>query len=320
MRFPMSKPCVLVTGGAGFIGSHLGERLLARGRRLVVLDELNDYYDPRLKRANLRRLKGAVFKRGDIRDARTVDALIRRHRVTDIVHLAARAGVRPSVADPALYARVNVEGTSVILEAARKHGVARVLFASSSSVYGRDARLPFREDAPAVRPVSPYAATKRAGELLCEAHHGLHGTPILALRLFTVYGPRQRPDMAIHKFARAILEGREIPFFGDGRSRRDYTHVSDIVRGIEAGLAWRKGFEIVNLGGAQTVTLSGLIRLLERATGRQARLKRLPEQEGDVPATYADVRKAARLLGWKPRVRLADGVADVVRWLTGEAR
>ncbi len=307
------KGTVLVTGGAGFIGSHLCERLAGMGRKVVILDDLNDYYDPALKRANLARLKGkAVFRKGDVRDARLVQGLLDRHRVESVVHLAARAGVRPSVADPVLYAQVNVEGTAVVLEASRKAGVARILFASSSSVYGRSARLPFREDDPAADPVSPYAATKRAGELLCAAHHSLYGTPILALRLFTVYGPRQRPDMAIQRFARTILEGREIPMFGDGSSRRDYTHVSDIVEGIVAGLHWRKGFEILNLGGSRTITLKDLIGLLARAAGRPARLKRLPDQEGDVPATYADVSKARRLLGWAPRVPLPTGIAGFV--------
>lgn len=318
MRFPMSsssstRGTVLVTGGAGFIGSHLCERLAGRDRNVVILDDLNDYYDPEIKRANVARLgRRIVFKKGDIRDTKLVTSLLKRHRVESVVHLAARAGVRPSVADPVLYAQVNVEGTSVILEAARKAGVARILFASSSSVYGKSARLPFREDDTATDPVSPYAATKRAGELLCAAHHSLYGTAILALRLFTVYGPRQRPDMAIQRFARAILAGREIPMFGDGSSRRDYTHVSDIVDGIVAGLSWREGFEIVNLGGSRTITLKNLIDLLARSAGRPARLKRLPNQEGDVPATYADVSKAGRLLGYRPRVSLPVGIAGFV--------
>ncbi len=302
---------VLVTGGAGFIGSHLCERLLARGRRVAVLDDLNDYYDPAIKRANLRRLKGISFQKGDIRDPRAVARAMRG--ADSVVHLAARAGVRPSVADPALYASVNVEGTAVLLEAARKAGVKRFLFGSSSSVYGRSARAPFREDDPAADPVSPYAATKRAGELLCAAHHSLHGTPILALRFFTVYGPRQRPDMAIAKFTRAIREGREIPFFGSGTSRRDYTHVSDIVSALERALRWKSGFEILNLGGARTVTLRQLVSLIALAVGRPARLKPMPDQEGDVPLTSADVRKARRLLGWTPVMSLERGLREYAR-------
>ena len=304
------KGTVLVTGGAGFIGSHLCERLLAEGRPVAILDDLNAFYDPGIKRANLRRLRGASFLQGDIRDPKAVANVFRRHRVKSVVHLAARAGVRPSVRDPALYASVNVEGTAVVLEAARRYGAERFLFGSSSSVYGRSAKAPFREDDPAAAPVSPYAATKRAGELLCSAHHELHGTPILALRFFTVYGPRQRPDMAIAKFTRAIREGREIPFYGDGGSRRDYTHVSDIVVALRAALRWKQGFEIVNLGGARTITLRALISLLERAIGHRARLKRLAEQEGDVPLTSADIRKARGLLGWSPRMPIERGIAQ----------
>ena len=317
MPLPMRKGSVLVTGGAGFIGSHLCERLLVKGRRVSVLDDLNDYYDPAIKRANLLRLSrmgsGFTFYKGDIRDPKAAARALRG--VESVVHLAARAGVRPSVADPALYAAVNVEGTAVMLEAARRAGVARFLFGSSSSVYGRSARLPFREDDPAAQPVSPYAATKRAGELLCAAHHDLHGTPILALRFFTVYGPRQRPDMAIHRFVRSVLDGRQIGVFGDGSSKRDYTHVSDIVSALVRGLAWKRGFEIVNLGGSHTISLKGLIRLIERSAGRPARLKRLPDQDGDVPATYADIWKARRLLGFDPKVTIERGVPDFVAWV-----
>jgi UDP-glucuronate 4-epimerase len=237
-----------------------------------------------------------------------------------IVHLAARAGVRPSLEDPALYASVNIEGTAVLLEAARRAGARRFVFGSSSSVYGDAAPVPFAEDWPALQPISPYAATKRAGELLCATFAQLYGLRIMALRFFTVYGPRQRPDLAIHKFTRLIAEGRPVPFYGDGSSERDYTYIDDIVGGVTAAVGWTAaagggpGVEIVNLGESRTTTLSALVALIARAVGREARLEQLPEQPGDVRRTCADVRKAARLLGYRPATTVEDGIPRFVRW------
>ena len=264
---------ILVTGGAGFIGSHLVERLLARGDRIVVLDDFNDFYDPALKRANVAVTAGHPAYRlveGDIRDRALVFRLFAEERFDAVVHLAARAGVRPSLTQPVLYEEVNCVATLHLLEAAVAHGRPRFVFASSSSVYGVNSKLPFSEEDPIERPVSPYATTKRAGELHVFTAHHLHGLPAVCLRFFTVYGPRQRPEMAIARFLRCLESGETIPFYGDGSSRRDYTYIDDILDGIEAALDRSLSFEIVNLGGAHPVTLSELVSALERATGREA--------------------------------------------------
>jgi len=310
---------VLVTGAAGFIGSHVAERLVARGDDVVGLDNFDDFYARPIKEANLAGLRGAPRFRlveGDVRDGALAGRLLDAETV--IVHLAARAGVRPSLEDPARYASVNIEGTAVLLEAARRAGARRFVFGSSSSVYGDAAPVPFAEDWPALQPISPYAATKRAGELLCATFAQLYGLRIMALRFFTVYGPRQRPDLAIHKFTRLIAEGRPVPFYGDGSSERDYTYIDDIVGGVTAAVGWTAaggpGVEIVNLGESRTTTLSALVALIARAVGREARLERLPEQPGDVRRTCADVRKAARLLGYRPVTTVEDGIPRFVRW------
>jgi UDP-glucuronate 4-epimerase len=311
---------LLVTGGAGFIGSHLTGRLLARGDRVVVLDDFNDFYDPALKRANVAAFEGHEGFRlveGDIRDRDLVFRTFAEGDFDAVLHLAARAGVRPSLSQPVLYEEVNCVATLHLLEAAVAHGRPVFLFASSSSVYGINSKLPFAEDDPIDRPISPYATTKRAGELhVFNAHH-LHGLPVWCLRFFTVYGPRQRPEMAIARFIRSIEAGAPIPFYGDGSSRRDYTYIDDIADGVESALAQgppRSGFEIVNLGGASPVTLSELVARVEEATGRKARLDRQPAQPGDVPVTYASVEKAERLLGFRARVPLADGLRRTVEW------
>jgi len=310
---------VLVTGAAGFIGSHVAERLVARGDEVVGLDSFDDFYARPVKEANLAALArspGFELVEGDVRDGALVRRLLDAETV--IVHLAARAGVRPSLEDPALYASVNIEGTAVLLEAARRAGAHRFVFGSSSSVYGDTAPVPFAEDWPALLPISPYAATKRAGELLCVTFAQLYGLRIMALRFFTVYGPRQRPDLAIHKFTRLIAEGRPVPFYGDGSSERDYTYIDDIVGGVAAAVGWTAGggpgVEIVNLGESRTTTLSALVALIARAVGREARLERLPEQPGDVRRTCADVRKAGRLLGYRPVTTVEDGIPRFVRW------
>ncbi|HXY68528.1 MAG TPA: NAD-dependent epimerase/dehydratase family protein [Gemmatimonadales bacterium] len=310
---------VVVTGAAGFIGSHVAERLAARGDEVVGLDNFDPFYPRAIKEANLAGLARSPRFRlveGDVRDAALACRLLDGD--TAVVHLAARAGVRPSLEDPAGYASVNIEGTAVLLEAARRAGTRRFVFGSSSSVYGDTAPVPFAEDWPALLPVSPYAATKRAGEMLCATFAQLYGLRIMALRFFTVYGPRQRPDLAIHKFTRLIAEGRAVPFYGDGSSERDYTYIDDIVGGVTAAVGWTAaggpGVEIVNLGESRTTTLSALVALIARAVGREARLERLPEQPGDVRRTCADVRKAARLLGYRPATTVEDGIPRFVRW------
>ena len=308
---------ILITGGAGFIGSHLADRRLARGDRVVVLDDFNDFYDPGLKRANVApHLSNPCYRlvEADIRNGETVSRLFETERFDAVIHLAARAGVRPSIAQPVLYEEVNCVGTLRLLEAATAFGKPRFLFASSSSVYGINSKLPFAENDPIEKPVSPYATTKRSGELLVFNYHHLHGLPAVCLRFFTVYGPRQRPEMAIARFIRGIEAGEPIPFYGDGTSRRDYTYIDDVADGVEAALAADMSFDIVNLGGARPVTLADLVRAVESATGRNARLDRLPAQAGDVPVTFASVEKAERLLGFRARVPLAEGLRRSVEW------
>jgi len=312
---------VLVTGGAGFIGSHLVDRRLAQGDRVVVLDDFNDFYDPGLKRANVEthlRAPGFRLVEGDIRDRALVFRLFAEEKFDAVVHLAARAGVRPSLALPVLYEEVNVVGTLHLLEAAVAHGAPRFLFASSSSVYGVNSKLPFSEDDPIEKPISPYATTKRAGELHVYTAHHLHGLAATCLRFFTVYGPRQRPEMAIAKFIRSTDTGTPIPFYGDGGSRRDYTYIDDIADGVEAALSVPSGFEIVNLGGAHPVTLSQLVTAIEKAVGKPAILDRQENQPGDVPVTFASVEKAAKLLHFRARVPLEEGLRRSVEWYRRE--
>ncbi|MBM4061330.1 MAG: SDR family NAD(P)-dependent oxidoreductase [Planctomycetes bacterium] len=307
---------VLITGGAGFIGSHLAERLLREGLRVRVLDNLDPFYAVGMKRANLAEVAAAgpdrfEFLEGDLRDP----AACRRAVAgcDAVVHLAALAGVRPSIEEPARYWDVNLVGTQVLLQQIEGRDAALV-FGSSSSVYGGNRKVPFAEDDPVDRPISPYAATKRAGELLCHAWHHLRGNPVTCLRFFTVYGPRQRPEMAIHQFARLITDGAELPFFGDGSSRRDYTYVDDVIAGVRAALARRAEFAIYNLGGAATTSLAELVQHLERELGRPAKLRRLPDQPGDVPVTFADVGRAARDLGYRCSTVLAQGLARFCAW------
>jgi UDP-glucuronate 4-epimerase len=312
---------VLVTGGAGFIGSHLVRRLLARGERVTALDDFNDFYDPARKRRNLAPLLGdpAAGARlrlveGDIRDAPLIDRLFAAGAFDAVVHLAARAGVRPSLREPILYEDVNCIGTLRLLEAARRHGPRRFLFGSSSSVYGINTKLPFAEDDEVNQPISPYATTKRTGELLCYNYHHLYGFQAACLRFFTVYGPAQRPEMAIHKFTDLLARGEPVPMYGDGSSRRDYTYVDDIVDGIEAALDLAPGFEIVNLGGAETTSLADLVQWIAEELAVAPRIEYLPAQPGDVPVTYADVGKAARLLGYSPKVPIREGLRRFTRW------
>jgi UDP-glucuronate 4-epimerase len=311
---------VLVTGAAGFIGSHLSEALVARGDEVVGVDNFDTLYPRSEKERNLRKLRQVphfAFHPIDILDHETIAGLLRPESV--IVHLAARPGVRPSLADPAGYARTNVEGTAAILRAAHGSGVTRIVFGSSSSVYGDDTPAPFREDATAVQPLSPYAATKRAGELLVHALAPIYGFRSAALRFFTVYGPRQRPDLAIHAFARRILAGETITLFGDGSQSRDYTYCDDIVAGIIGAMDWTGtapvGMEPFNLGGNQPVPLREMVEKLGRALHRTPNIKWAPMQPGDVQHTYADLTKSAKLLGYSPRVSFDEGLRRFATWL-----
>jgi UDP-glucuronate 4-epimerase len=313
----------LVTGGAGFIGSHLVDRLLAAGAEVVVVDDFNDYYDPAKKRANVAehlRQPGYTLVEHDIRDGAKMGALVADKRPQCIVHLAARAGVRPSLSDPLLYETTNSVGTLHLLEAARHHRVQRFVFASSSSVYGLNAKVPFAETDALLRPASPYGATKLASEAMCHAYAHLYGLSIASLRFFTVYGPRQRPDLAIRKFAEHMLAGKPIELFGDGSTSRDYTFVDDIVAGVRAAIELdpAPGHEIFNLGNSSPVTLAELVAALESVLGKKAIIERLPEQPGDVPRTYADVTKSERVLGYRPSTPLMQGLAVFAQWLRAQ--
>jgi len=309
---------VLVTGGAGFIGSHLCEALLEQGREVHVLDNFNDFYDPAVKRRNISSvLTHPAFSltEGDIRDPEAVRKIMDRFRPQALVHLAAMAGVRPSIRQPHLYNDVNITGTTVLLEAMKEHAVENFIFGSSSSVYGSYDQVPFSEEDMQSRPISPYAATKLAGEQLCFTYHHLYGLPVTCHRFFTVYGPRQRPEMAIHLFGRMILDGETITLYGDGSSKRDYTYVDDIIDGLTRSLDRPQGFEVFNLGESRTVELRELVALLEEATGRKAAIRYEPDQPGDVPLTCADVTKAGRMLGYQPTVPIEEGIRRFVSWL-----
>lgn len=314
---------LLVTGGAGFIGSHLVRRLLERGDRITVLDDFNDFYDPRHKRANVAPYlddSGFRLVEGDIRDGQLVDDLFRAERFDAVIHLAARAGVRPSLSQPILYEEVNCIGTLHLLEAARRHGPQTFIFGSSSSVYGINRKLPFSETDEVNQPISPYATTKRSGELLCYNYHHLYQMRIACLRFFTVYGPRQRPEMAIHKFTDLIANGRRLSLFGDGSSRRDYTYVDDIVEGVVATLDLAPPFEILNLGGAETTRLIDLVNWLGEELAIEPRIEYLDLQPGDVPVTFADISKAGQLIGFSPRVGIREGLRRFVAWYRSEER
>ena len=309
---------VLVTGGVGFIGSHVCERLLADGHTVCALDDLNDFYDPAIKQNTLRELQARAesfaFVHADITQRAELDDVLGSMPFDQIIHLAARAGVRPSLEQPALYQRVNVEGTTHLLEAAREHGVQKITIASSSSVYGVNSSVPFSETDPIFNAISPYAASKMACETLGHVYHHVYGMDVCMLRFFTVYGPRQRPDLAIHKFAKLMQSGRPITVFGDGSTSRDYTYVDDTVDGILACTEREFGYEVINLGESQTVELSRLIELLESALGIEAQIDRQPLQPGDVPITYANIDKARRLLGYDPQTKIEDGIPRFVEW------
>src|SRR6185369_9581862 len=304
---------ILITGGAGFIGSHLVDALMNQGdSRLTVVDNFNDFYDPSIKRANVAaHLSNSNFElvERDITDVRAMDELFERGGFDSVVHLAARAGVRPSLENPLGYEETNVRGTYALLEAAQRTGVRRFVLASSSSVYGTSSNVPFSEDEALTSLISPYAATKFAAEAACRVYSHLYGMRIVCLRFFTVYGARQRPDLAIHKFAKLISKGLPIPLFGDGSTRRDYTYIDDIIAGLIAAMKYDDSpFEVINLGESRTVELRRLVELIERALGKRAIVDHQPQQPGDVPVTFADVSKARRLLGYEPATQIEDGI------------
>jgi len=313
----MNMTNILITGAAGFIGSHLSERLLQEGSRIICLDNLDTFYDPQIKRENLKPLlanNNFTMIEGDIRDLKLLTDIFEGNRIDIIVHIAARAGVRPSIKEPLLYYDVNVRGTTNLLEMAKNYHVKKFIFASSSSVYGENKKVPFSEDDNVDYPISPYAATKKAGELISFTYHHLYGIPVSCLRFFTVYGPRQRPEMAIHKFTRLIYEGKSIPVYGDGTSRRDYTYIDDIISGITASVNTELGYEIINLGESKTVKLTELISLIEENLQKKALIEWLPDQPGDVPVTFADIGKARRLLGYTPCIDIKEGAGRFVEW------
>jgi len=310
---------VLVTGGAGFIGSHLCGRLLKEGTTVICIDNFDSFYDPNIKIKNIEGM-GKKFPNqfklitGDIRSSEHLTETFKKNRIDSVVHLAARAGVRPSIDNPLLYQDVNIRGTIVLLEACKEFGIKDFIFASSSSVYGENQRVPFSEEDLDIQPISPYGATKRAGELLCYSYHHLYGMNIASLRIFTAYGPRQRPEMAIHKFTRLIDQDEKIPIYGDGSARRDYTYIDDLIEGILAVMHHHRGFEIYNLGESQTTSLNELIHLIEEAFGKKANIEMLEPQPGDVSITYADISKAERKLGYHPKIKIEEGIKRFVEW------
>ena len=308
----------LVTGGAGFIGSHVCERLLQDGHAVWAFDDLNNFYDPRLKQRNLDEIRSLAkpfaFVQGDITDAAALAAIFSSVKFDQVIHLAARAGVRPSLEQAALYQRVNVEGTVNVLEASRKSGVKKIIVASSSSVYGVNSKVPFSESDPIFSAISPYAASKLACEALGHVYHHVYKMDVAMLRFFTVYGPRQRPDLAIHKFTRLIHAGKPVPVFGDGTSARDHTFITDILDGVMACTKKEFGFEIFNLGESQVVRLDRLLALIEAELGKKAVIDRQPVQPGDVPITFADISKARAKLGYQPRVGIEQGIKLFADW------
>jgi len=325
----MDKEIILVTGGAGFIGSHLCEALLKQNKKVVIVDNFNDFYDPTIKYRNIEEIKKTMKKnqidennlilfKEDIRNLDGIDKIFKQYTPVTVVHLAAMAGVRPSIQDPLLYEEVNVKGTLNILEMCKKHKIKSFIFASSSSVYGNNKKVPFSEDDPVDNPISPYAATKKAGELFCYTYHSLYDINVACLRFFTAYGPRQRPDLAIHKFTKLIMEDKEIPFYGDGSSQRDYTYIDDIIDGVVKAIDWvqkeGKRYEIFNLGESNTISLLEMVKTLEEVIGKKAKIKYLPMQQGDVEKTYAKILKAKTYLLYCPNKRFKEGIKSFILW------
>ncbi len=320
----MRKKHILVTGGAGFIGSHLVDSLLAEGAsKVTVIDNFNSFYSPEIKRRNIAAHTANpdfVLREGDICCAETVDKVFEAGDFDAVVHLAAYAGVRPSLLNPRLYNEVNVCGTLNLLESAKNTGVRQFVFGSSSSVYGINCKIPFSEDDKISRPISPYAATKAAGELICHTYSHLYDIRTVCLRFFTVYGARQRPDLAIHKFSKLIRDEKPIPMFGDGTTRRDYTYIDDVIQGVRAAIGYDQSMhEIFNLGESQTIELRELIELIEQNLGKKAIVERHEMQPGDVPLTFADISKARALLNYNPTTKIADGIPKFTEWFLGSS-
>ena len=312
---------ILITGGAGFIGSHLVAKLLETGEQVIVIDNFDDFYNPQIKRDNLKNhLSNPHFKllEVDIRDKKALEQIFKLNKITKVVHLAARAGVRASIKNPSLYEEINIKGTLNLLEVCKTKNIKNFIFASSSSVYGVNTKLPFSENDSLSSPISPYAVTKKSGELLCYTYHYLYGIPTVCLRFFTVYGPRQRPKMAIHKFTKLIDKNCEITIFGDGHSRRDYTYISDIIEGIISALKQKFDFQIFNLGSSEPIELKNLVSLIESTLEKKAKIKHTLEQPGDVPITYADITKSKKLLGYNPKVGIEEGIKKFVSWYKNE--
>lgn len=308
---------ICVTGGAGFIGSHLVDKLLKEGHEVVVIDNFDPFYDKSIKEQNIEKARDCAdyhFYESDILNTESLNQIFEEHYFDTVVHLAAKAGVRPSIQDPVGYQKTNNEGTVNILEQCRKHEIKKFVFASSSSVYGNNKKVPFSETDNVDFPISPYAATKKAGELLCYNYHHLYDINVFALRFFTVYGPRQRPEMAIHKFTRMIDEGEEIPVFGNGKPERDFTYIDDIIQGVNKAIEQVSGYEIINLGESNIISVNELIGLIEKNLGKKANKKMMPMQPGDVNVTFADVSKAQGLLGYKPITDIKTGIKSFVEW------
>jgi Nucleoside-diphosphate-sugar epimerases len=320
---------ILVTGGAGFIGSHVCERLLRDGWQIVNIDNFNDFYDQAIKQRNVEEtlaycsllnipLENYIIAQGDILDPNFLKGVFSKYHPCAVIHLAAYAGVRPSIQNPELYMSVNINGTINILECMKEFSVKRHVFASSSSVYGNNVKVPFSESDPVDFPISPYAASKKAGELISYTYHHLYQMNTACLRFFTVYGPRQRPDLAIHKFTHLILSGKPVPFYGDGTTQRDYTYIDDIVDGVVKALDWTNSskncYDIFNLGESRTIELSQMVQTIENALGRKAELNILPVQPGDVEKTFADISKSKKILGYNPHTAFAEGINKFVQW------
>ena len=311
----------LITGGAGFIGSHLADKLLSEGHKVVVIDNFNEFYNPKIKENNIKHnLNNPNYKleRIDLRDGKEVDRVFAENKIDNIMHLAAMAGVRPSIENPVLYQEVNCLGSQNILEAMKNHNVKNIVFASSSSVYGNTKTVPFKETDIVDYAISPYAATKKANEVMAHVYHKLYNFNVIMLRFFTVYGERQRPDLAINKFTRFILEDKPIPVFGDGTTSRDYTYVHDIVDGIMKSFKYTEEnenvYEILNIGESEPITLSEMIEVIEKVVGKKAIIDRLPMQPGDVDRTYADITKAKQLIGYDPKTSFEEGIRNFVNW------
>lgn len=321
---------ILVTGGAGFIGSHLCEELLLRGNKVISFDSFNDYYDPNLKRKNIEEISNLLREKsieqerfasleGDLRDIKALEDMFSKYDIDTVVHLAAYAGVRPSIQNPQLYYDVNIMGTINLLECLRKYNIRKFVFASSSSVYGNNEKTPFSEDDAVDNPISPYAASKKSGELVCHTYHHLYDISTACLRFFTVYGPRQRPDLAIRKFTTLIMNDKEVPVYGDGSTERDYTYIKDIIDGVVKAIDWvdykPARYGIFNLGESRTISILKMIETIEKATGKKAKIKKLPMQPGDVNRTFADVTKAKRELGYNPTTDFEEGIGIFVEWM-----